>query len=124
MRILHEMKLLGIRFAHVAPGEDADGIADALKGLGLATADFPEAEGMPGAIFPTTDQSSWVEVWHAGEGMPPGTMLQLIVEDADAAAATAKRSGLNPQGPMDAHGERIYFLALPGGLQMSFQSKL
>ena len=34
----------------------------------------------------------------------------------------ARGNGLAPEGPMDAHGERIYFLRLPGGLQMSFQS--
>ncbi len=51
-------------------------------------------------------------------------MLQLVVDDADAYAEKAKAGGLSPQGPMDAHGERIYFLTLPGGLQMSFQSRL
>ncbi|SLN67889.1 hypothetical protein [Roseisalinus antarcticus] len=117
------MALLGIRFAHVAPPEQAEGIATAFRGLGLSPTDFPEAAGMPGAIFTTDDQKSWVEVWHEGEGMPAGTMLQLVVEDADATAEEARRNGLSPQGPMEAHGERIYFLALPGGLHMSFQSK-
>ena len=36
----------------------------------------------------------------------------------------AKTNGLEPHGPMDAHGERIYYLKSPSGLNMSFQSKL
>lgn len=118
------MALRGIRFAHVAKPADAEGIAGALRGLGLSPKSFPEAEGFPGSIFPTDDEKSWAEIWHAGDGMPEGTMLQLVVEDADAMAAEARQNGLDPQGPMDAHGERIYFLTLPGGLQISFQSKL
>lgn len=117
------MALLGIRFAHVAKPADAEGIAEAFRGLGLSPKNFPEAEGFPGAIFTTDDQKSWAEFWHAGEGMPEGSMLQLVVDDADAMAEQARNSGLSPQGPMDAHGERIYFLTLPGGLQISFQSK-
>lgn len=118
------MKLLGIRFAHVAAPEDAEGIAAAFRGLGLAPLQDHGADDMPGEIFATEDGHSWAEIWQSGEGMPPGTMLQLVVEDADAMAAEARANGLDPQGPMEAHGERIYFLALPGGLQMSFQSAL
>lgn len=118
------MALLGLRFAHVAPEAEAEGIAKALRGLGLSPKHFSEAEGFPGTIFPTDDEKSWAEFWHASDEMPAGTMLQLVVDDADAMAAEARQNGLEPQGPMDAHGERIYFLTLPGGLQMSFQSKL
>ncbi len=117
------MPLLGLRFAHVAPPETAEAIADTFGKLGLAPTDFPEAAGMPGAIFTTEDQKSWAEFWHESEGMPAGTMLQLVVDDADAMAAAARANGLAPEGPMDAHGERIYFLTLPGGLPLSFQSK-
>ena len=46
-----------------------------------------------------------------------------LVDDADAFAAQARKNGLAPKGPMDAHGERIYMLEGPDGLQMSFQSK-
>ena len=56
--------------------------------------------------------------------MPAGIMLQIEVDDADAFAAHAKANGLEAQGPMDAHGERIYFFKAPTGLQVSFQSKL
>jgi hypothetical protein len=114
----------GIRFVHVSPSAEADGIVSALHGLGLAPTDFPEAASMSGAIFTTEDQASWAEVWHETDGMPTGTMLQLVVDDADTMASTARSNGLAPDGPMDAHGERIYFLTLPGGLPLSFQSKL
>ena len=40
--------------------------------------------------------------------MPAGIMLQVEVDDADAVAEQARSQGLNPQGPMLAHGERIY----------------
>lgn len=119
------MTVNAIRFCHVAEAGDAKGIASALgEGLGLKQAGAnSEGEAFRGAVFPSVD-GSWVEVWPSGEGMPVGTMLQLIVDDADAYAAKAKAGGLSPQGPMDAHGERIYFLTLPGGLQLSFQSPL
>lgn len=119
------MTVKSIRFCHVAEGGDARAIADALgQGLGLAQMDFGAPTGsFFGAVFPSAD-GSWVEVWPAGEGMPPGTMLQLVVDDADKYAERARAGGLDPKGPMDAHGERIYFLALPGGLQMSFQSPI
>ena len=118
------MALLGLRLAHVAPKAEAEGIASTFEALGLSQTNFPEAAGLPGAIFTTDDQSSWAEFWHEAEGMPAGTMLQLVVDDADAMAATARANGLDLQGPMEAHGEKIYFLTLPGGLPMSFQSKL
>lgn len=35
-----------------------------------------------------------------------------------------RQNGLSPEGPMDAHGERIYFLEMPDATQMSFQSSL
>lgn len=54
--------------------------------------------------------------------MPAGVMLQLMVDDADAFAAHAKGQGLELQRPMDAHGERIYFLKAPWGRRVSFQS--
>jgi len=56
--------------------------------------------------------------------MPKGIMLQIIVDDADAWAVRAKENGLDPKGPIDEYGERIYYLQAPGGLPVSFQSKL
>lgn len=119
------MTVKAIRFCHVAEPGDARGIAQALgEGLGLKPAGANSGGGeFNGAVFPSAD-GSWVEVWPSGEGMPAGTMLQLVVDDADAYAGKARAGGLSPQGPMDAHGERIYFLSLPGGLQLSFQSAL
>lgn len=75
-----------------------------------------------GSIFTAGD--SWIEVWHQGSQMPVGTMLQIVVDDADAFAAHARVNGLDPQGPTDAHGEHIYYLTAPSGLPVSFQSKL
>ena len=116
------MKVLGIRFCAVsAEGEKlARFLGD---GLGLPQRPLPEARGaFAGAVFPAGD--SWIEIWQKGPDMPAGIMLQIVVDDADAWAARARANGLAPQGPTDAHGERIYFLSAPTGLQMSFQSAL
>lgn len=118
------MKVIGIRYCSVGPDSAAQaGFFDA---LGLPRMSL-EAFGIgldpfAGAIFPA--QSSWIELWPQGPGMPAGLMLQIEVDDADAFAAHARDRGLTPGGPQDAHGERIYFLEAPGGLQVSFQSKL
>lgn len=119
------VEVLGIRFCAITP--EADQLVEAL-GLGLG---FPcvakplkagEPESPQGGIFHAG--SSWIEVWPEGEGMPAGIMLQVEVDDADAVAEQARSQGLNPQGPMLAHGERIYSLLAPGGLVMTFQSKV
>jgi hypothetical protein len=36
----------------------------------------------------------------------------------------ARKNGLEPTGPTDDHGERVYYLIAPGGLPISFHSKL
>jgi len=118
------MKVLNIRFVSVnSQADDLIHFFDAL-GMPRLSKDLmaPGAEAFPGAIF--TAGESWVEVWKEGPEMPAGIMLQIIVDDADAFAAHARSNGLDPQGPMDAHGEHIYFLEAPSGLQISFQSKL
>ncbi len=56
--------------------------------------------------------------------MPVGLMLQLVVDDADAVAQNAAKAGIEVQGPMEAHGEKIYFAVAPGGLSVSFQEVL
>lgn len=116
------MKVLGIRFCTVT--DEAPALAAFLDQLGLPQRDMGQgdSDAFMGAVFPAGDHS-WVEMWAPAEGMPAGVMLQVIVDDADALAANARSNGLDPQGPMDAHGERIYFLKAPSGLQMSFQSK-
>jgi len=129
------MKVLGIRFCKVAKADDAQAIANLLgeKGLGLTPTDMGQSEGMGGdsfngAVFPVDEQAkqglgSWIELWPAGENMPEMTMLQIVVDNADAFAERAKKNGLDVKGPDDAHGERIYYLEGAGGLPISFQSK-
>jgi hypothetical protein len=124
------MKVLGIRFCKVTKTDDAKAIADLLgeKGLGLTPTDMGESDGFNGAVFPVDEQAkqglgSWIELWPAGENMPEMTMLQIVVDDADAFAERAKKNGLDVKGPDDAHGERIYYLEGAGGLPISFQSK-
>ena len=116
------MKVVGIRFCSVST--QAEELAEFLgKGLGLPEREMDNAgEDFGGAIFPAGE--SWIEVWNDGPQMPAGVMLQIVVDDADAFAEHAKSNGLEPSGPMDAHGERIYFIEAPGGLQVSFQSRL
>jgi hypothetical protein len=131
---MHPMKVLGIRFCKV--DEHADELARFLgpEGLGLVPMEgfeasaSHEARGEPGTSFDgavfTAGDGSWVEVWQPGPGMPPGVMLQIVVDDADAYADYARTMGLSPRGPMDAHGERIYYIEAPTGLPISFQSRL
>ncbi len=116
------MRVLGIRFCSVSA--EAEEVARFLGGgLGLPERNMSE-DGAPfsGAIYPAGE--GWVEVWPEGPGMPAGIMLQIVVDDADAWADNARKNGLEPTGPMDAHGERIYYLKAPGELAISFQSKL
>jgi hypothetical protein len=114
------MKVLAIRFCSVsAQSEDLVGFFR--EGLGLPTRDTGE-HAAEGAIFPAGE--SWIEIWKEGPDMPAGTMLQIVVDDADSLAQQARANGLEPQGPMDAHGERIYFLKAPTGLPVTFQSSL
>jgi hypothetical protein len=115
------MRVLSIRYCSVS--QQAEELAEFFRALGMqdriSAASDPSA-AFPGAVFPAGE--SWVEVWPQRPQMPAGVMLQIIVDDADAFADYATSNGLTPQGPMDAHGERIYFLKGPGELQISFQS--
>ncbi len=108
------MEILGIRFCSVSDSAKAD-IDFFENKLGIKNT-FKSQADFQGGIFPTDDQSSWLECWQASEQMPKGTMLQLVVKDADLFASNAKENGLEPYGPMDAHGERIYYLKAPSGL--------
>lgn len=121
------MNVLGIRFCSVS--SQAKDLAQFLAALGLPQqkldGEAPQDGRFPGAIFPAgLEGDSWVEVWQDGPAMPAGVMLQVVVDDADAFAAHARANGLEPAGPMDAHGERVYFLQGPSGLHVTFQSKL
>lgn len=118
------MKVPGIRYCSVSP--DAACFAKFLDALGMPRKDLgdsqSDSDAFTGAIFPAVQ--SWIEVWPDGPDMPAGIMLQVVVDDADAFAAHAKASGIECHGPVDAHGERIYYIQAPSGLQMSFQSSL
>ena len=115
------MKVLSIRFCQV--DEKAKEMARFFEQLGLQARDeCSDSDSFSGAVFNAGD--SWIELWQKAEQMPACTMLQIVVDDADEFAVHAKSNGLSPQGPMDDHGERIYFIEAPNGLQVSFQSKL
>ena len=121
------MTVLGIRFCTVKPEEEARGIAEFMgpKGWSFGERDMgaEHSDGFQGAVFPAGD-TSWTEIWAASEHMPETTMLHVIVDDADSYAEQAKANGVAVNGPMDMHGERIYFSEAPGGLQVAVISKL
>jgi hypothetical protein len=115
------MRVLSIRYCSVSA--QAEELAEFFRALGMQDRINPAtnpAAAFSGAVFPAGE--SWVEIWPQRPQMPAGVMLQIIVDDADAFADFAVKNGLTPQGPMEAHGERIYFLKGPGELQISFQS--
>ena len=118
------MKVLGIRYCSVSP--EASSLSAFFEALGLPKKDLSEFgignDPFSGAVFPAGD--SWIELWPQGPEMPAGVMLQVVVDNADDLAEIARSNGLQPEGPMDAHGERIYMLKAPTGLQISFQSRL
>ncbi len=118
------MQVLSMRYCTVtSQSEEMKTFFDSLGISRLPSEVFSEAaEGFSGAIFHAGD--SWLEIWQESADMPAGTMLQIVVDDADAFAEFAKSKGLEPQGPMDAHGEHIYFFQAPNGLQLSIQSKI
>ncbi|WP_108127508.1 VOC family protein [Saccharospirillum mangrovi] len=116
------MKVLSMRYCTVTPESTA--LQHFFRSLGLAPLQTKTAEGQDVSDNIFLAGNSWVEIWPVGDDMPAGTMLQIVVDDADAFAEQARQQGLDPQGPMDAHGERIYFLEAPTGLPVSFQSRL
>jgi len=116
------MNVLSIRYCSVS--KDVDPLLEFFgKGLGLPQMDLSgtDAAAFQGGIFAAGD--SWIELWAEAEGMPEGVMLQIVVDDADAMAEHARANGVEVSGPMDAHGEHIYFTQAPNGLAISFQSK-
>ncbi|MET1254787.1 hypothetical protein [Aliikangiella maris] len=116
------MQLLGLRFCLVSE-QSNDVIQFFEQKLGFSNS-FGQSESCDGGIFKTLNDDSWLEVWQQSEQMPAGIMLQLVVDDADKLAEAASNQGVELMGPMEAHGERIYFTRVPGGLNMSFQSRL
>lgn len=91
---------------------------DFFTAVGLPIKDTGESSS--GQVFLAGD--SWLEIWQSTSEMPEGTMLQIVVDDADAFAELATSNGLEPQGPFSAHGEKIYFLQAPSGLNVTIQS--
>jgi len=115
------VRVIGIRFSYVtsAAADLARFLGD---GLGIPQ-NVPGTDGdaFAGAIFPAGD--GWIEIWPESRGLPVGVMLQIVVDDADAWADRARAGGLDPTGPIEQHGERIYFLEAPGRLPVSFLSR-
>ena len=115
------MEVLGIRFCAVA--KEAQPMAELFtQGLGLPERGLGGGEGFHGAVIPAG--TSWIEIWQKGPDMPAGLMLQIVVDDADAVAETARKNGIEVNGPVEAHGEKIFFAVAPGGLSVSFQQVL
>ena len=117
------MKVLGFRFCTVSP--EASQLASFLDALGFERHPLEggsSGDSFKGAVFAAGE--SWLAMWPPGEEMRPGVMLQVVVDDADAFAARAREQGLNPAGPTESQGKKIYFVQAPTGLQISIQSRL
>jgi hypothetical protein len=117
------MKVLGFRFCTVSP--EASHLASFLDALGFERHPLEggdSGDSFTGAVFAAGE--SWLAMWPPSEHMRPGMMLQVVVDDADAFAARAREQGLNPTGPAESQGKRIYFIQAPTGLQISIQSRL
>jgi hypothetical protein len=120
------MTILGIRFCTVKPADTANKLAEFLgpNGWQMDARDMGSgADEFAGAVFPA-GADSWTEIWPSGEQMPETTMLHIVVDDADAYAEKAKANGVDVQGPMDMHGERVYVSQAPGDLPIAVLSKL
>ena len=121
------MTVLGIRFCTVKPEKEARDLAAFLGSDGWNFAErgmsTEAAEGFQGAVFPA-GKASWTEIWSASEHMPETTMLHVIVDNADNYAERARDNGITVSGPMDMHGERVYFSEAPGGFQIAVMSAL
>lgn len=120
------MKTLAIR--HCIVHTEAAALAGFLDKLGLPRRAINGCDGagndgaFAGAIFTAGD--SWIEAWPDSPEMPACTMLQILVDDADAFATKARAEGLEVLGPTDVHGERIYFAQAPAGVRLTVQSAL
>lgn len=125
------MKFLGHRLSFVGSAPESLALAKTLASLGISPRDIYAKdmqgtktladEDFSGAVF-AADEINWIEIWAELPNLPKGFMLQLIVDDADEFAEHARKNGLAPQGPVEAHGEKIYYIMTPIGLPISFQS--
>ncbi|MEM7080609.1 MAG: hypothetical protein AAF513_18470 [Pseudomonadota bacterium] len=109
------MQVMGIRFCSV--DAQSESMSAFFSALGLQPVD-------PASNHVFAAGNGWIETWAATEDMPAGVMLQIVVDDADEFAAHARSNQLDPQGPVEAHGEKIYFLQAPSGLNITIQSAL
>jgi hypothetical protein len=118
------MKVLGFRFCTVSP--EAANLAAFFDAIGFERHPLEggssEDGSFTGAVYAAGE--SWLAMWPPGGDMPTGMMLQVVVDDADAFAEQARSQGLNPAGPAEAQGKRIYLLQAPTGLLISIQSRL
>lgn len=114
------MKFIGMRFCSV--NDSAKELADFFaESIGLENTAPSSGEGFSGATFPVGE--SRIEIWPSSDEMPAMTMLQIVVDDAEAWAEQARKNGLDIFGPTLAHGERIYGTTAPGGMPVSVQSQ-
>ena len=112
------MKVLSMRYCTVE--SEASELQSFFDKLGLPRKSSAVSDAS-GAIYSAGE--SWIEVWQEGPDMPAGLMLQIIVDDADAFAHHAQANGLAPHGPVHAHGEKMYFLTSPSGLNVTIQAQ-
>lgn len=114
------MTIKSIRFCQV--NEDNAEMVKFFDDLGLSKKSDCDSADFPGAVFLAGD--NWIEQWQSGDSMPSGTMLQLEVDDAEAYAERLKSSEYQVFGPMEQHGEKMFFVTAPNGLQLSILHKL
>lgn len=123
------MTIQGIRYCQVLNAQSAEDFAQWLgeKGWGFEPREMPKlAEGFQGAVFASARDSdkTWAEIWPEGEGMDQGTMLQIVVDDANAYAEQARANGIEVHGPVEMFGERICFAQSPDGTKVAVLSKI
>ncbi|WP_226580928.1 hypothetical protein [Halobacillus litoralis] len=114
------MKVLGYRYVDVS--DKSDDMVDFFQNkLGIENA-WTNTDEYRGGIFKAGD--SWLEFWHKSECMVGVTMLQIVVDDADAFADYAKKQGTDIHGPIEEHGEKMYSLTAPNGMPVTILSSI
>ena len=114
------MSVKRIRFCQV--NDNNDEMVKFFDALGLVRKSDCEPSTVSGAIFEAGD--NWLEQWQSSEEMPAGLILQLEVDDADVYASNLQEQGYELYGPMEQHGEKMYFVTAPNGLQLAVLNKL
>lgn len=114
------MTVKAVRFCQV--NDDNAPMVKFFEDLGLEKKSDCGGSEFPGSVF--LARNDWIEQWQSGDSMPAGTMLQLEVDDADVYAERLKSNDYQVFGPMEQHGEKMYFVTAPNGLQLSILHKL